>query len=53
MKERFLDRQLLSAGAVSSPSSWPSDEDQLTGNGDSDVIKLARILQFDTVQAVD
>lgn len=51
MKVRFPDQQLLAAGAVLSPSTWPSDEDQLAVYGDSDVIKLARLLQVDTVQA--
>jgi hypothetical protein len=50
MKVRFPDQQLLAAGAVLSPSTWPSDEDQLAVY---DVIKLARLLQVDTVQAVD
>ena len=53
LKVRFPDQQLLAAGAVLSPSTWPSDEDQLAVYGDSDVIKLARLLQVDTVQAVD
>ena len=51
MKVRFPDQQLLAAGAVLSPSTWPSDEDQLAVYGDSDVIKLARLLQVDTLQA--
>ena len=53
MKVHFPDQQFLAAGAVLSPSTWPSDEDQLAVYGDSDVIKLARLLQVDTVQAVD
>jgi len=54
MKVRFPDQQLLAAGAVLSPSTWPSNEDELAVYGDSDVIQLARLLQVDTVQlAVD
>jgi len=40
MKVRFPDQQLLAAGVVLSPFTWPSDEDQLVVYGD-------------TVQAVD
>jgi len=47
MKGCFPDQQLL---AVLSPSTWPTDEDELAVYGDSDVIKLARLLQVDTVQ---
>jgi hypothetical protein len=53
MKVRFPDQLLLGAGAVLSPSSWPSNEDELAVYGDSEVIKLARLLQVDTVKAVD
>jgi hypothetical protein len=35
MKVLFPDQQLLAAGAVLSPSTWPSDEDQLAVYGDS------------------
>jgi len=31
MEVRFTDQQLLAAGAVSSQSTWPTDEDQLAG----------------------
>ncbi len=49
---RFPDQLLLGA-AVLSPSSWPSNEDELAVYGDSEVIKLARLLQVDTGKTVD
>jgi len=52
IKVRFPDQQLLTEGAILSPSTWPSNEDhQLVVDGDSDVIKLAWLLQVDTAQA--
>jgi len=56
MEVRFPDQQLLAAdGAVLSLFTWPTNEDQLAVYGGSDVIKLARLVQVDTVQlqAVD
>jgi hypothetical protein len=50
---RFPDQQLLEAGAVLSPSSWPEDEDLLAVYGDAEVIKLARLCRLDATAAVD
>jgi len=36
-----------------SPSTWPSNEDELTVYGDCDAVKLTRLLQVYTVQVVD
>jgi len=52
MKVRFADQQPLAAGAVSSPSTNIGlTMKMLAVDGDSDVIKLARLFQIDTYDA--
>jgi len=43
VNSRFPDRQLLYAGAVLSPSSWPEEDNELALYGDREVLQLASI----------
>jgi hypothetical protein len=52
VNSRFPDRQLLNAGAVLSPSSWPEEENELALFGDREVLQLASICRIDARQAL-
>jgi len=51
IKVRFLAQQ-LAAGAVLITSTWFGNEGELGVYGESDAIKLVRLLPIDTVQAL-
>ena len=52
VNSRFPDRQLLYAGAVLSPSSWPEEDNELALYGDREVLQLASICRIDARQAL-
>ena len=49
---RFPDRQLLEAGAVLSPQSWPEDEIKRALYGDKEVVHLASLCHIDQRQVL-
>ena len=53
LNSRFPTTELLEAGAVLNPLSWPVEDDQKVVFGDEQVLKLAKICHIDGRQAVD
>ena len=52
MTARFPSDDMLSAGSVLNPASWPKDDDEKIFYGDKQVLQLAKTLHVDSRQAV-
>lgn len=49
---RFPAKEMLEAGAVLSPKTWPDNDDEKLFFGDKDVLRLAEIFRINKPQAV-
>jgi hypothetical protein len=52
LSSRFPDRQLVEAGAVLSPQSWPEDELEKALHGDREVLHLSNLCHIDQRQVL-
>lgn len=53
LTSRFPDRQLLEAGAILNPQSWPEDELERALYGDKEVLHMSNLCQVDQRQVLE
>ena len=52
LSSRFPDKEILEAGAVLNPNSWPANDDERLLFGDREVLRLAEICHVDKCASV-